>query len=142
METPQATPPATPSAAASEAKAKPASRKDTPVKPRQGLLFQLGLVIGVALVVATLFTAWTPEVLDVFPPSHGSGGGAAQPAFPPGLPTPLGNLIGGSGCGHWKNDPARYRMAEGWMSTWNRYAGGRCWSVKATGRATARVRPS
>ena len=74
------------------------------------MLFQLGLVIGVALVVATLFTAWTPGgPSDEFPTPVATGLAAAlqpSPTFPPGLPTPtLSNpRLVGLVAGHWKND--------------------------------------
>jgi N-acetylmuramoyl-L-alanine amidase len=110
MENPQGTPPATPSEAASPAKARPAGQKKDPAPRRQGLLFQLGLIVAVALVVATLFTAWTPgEPSDEFPTPVATGLAAAlqpSPTFPPGLPTPtLRNpRLVGLVAGHWKND--------------------------------------
>jgi len=105
METTEATPPTAPSA-----KAKPGRRKENPAPPRQGLLFQLAMVLGVAVVVATLFTAWTPgEPADEFPTPVATGLAVAlqpSPTFPPGLPTPtLRNpRLVGLVAGHWKND--------------------------------------
>ncbi len=77
--------------------------------PRQGLLFQLGLVIGVAFVLATLFTAWTPGQFSGFPVPPAAAATIAlrpSPTFPPGAPTPTlrnPNLVG-IVAGHWKND--------------------------------------
>jgi N-acetylmuramoyl-L-alanine amidase len=102
METPEAAPPAE--------KEKPTRAQAGPAQPRQGLFFQLGLVVAVALVVATLFTAWTPSgSTDAFPTPVATGLAIAlepSPTFPPGLPTPtLSNpRLVGLVAGHWKND--------------------------------------
>jgi N-acetylmuramoyl-L-alanine amidase len=110
MQTPQGTPPAIPPAAAPETKAKSARGKDAPAQPRQGLVFQLALVVGVALVLATLFTAWTPGgPSDELPTPVATGIAVAlqpSPTFPPGQPTPtLRNpRLVGLVAGHWKND--------------------------------------
>jgi N-acetylmuramoyl-L-alanine amidase len=102
METPKTTPPAD--------KAKPAKEKTGPAQPRQGLFFQLGLVVAVALVLATLFTAWTPSgSTDLLPTPVATGLAIAlepSPTFPPGAPTPtLSNpRLVGLVAGHWKND--------------------------------------
>jgi N-acetylmuramoyl-L-alanine amidase len=91
-------------------KDKSTRRKEVQSPRRQGLLFQLGLVTAVALVVATLFTAWTPgETADEFPTPVATGLAVAlqpSPTFPPGLPTPtLRNpRLVGLVAGHWKND--------------------------------------
>lgn len=103
MEAPDATQPPGPAA-------KSGRGSDAPATPRQGLLFQLAMVLGVALVVATLFTAWTPgEPAEAFPTQAATVLEAAlqpSPTFPPGLPTPtLRNpRLVGLVAGHWKND--------------------------------------
>jgi N-acetylmuramoyl-L-alanine amidase len=110
METPQSTPSADPPAATHEAKTKAAPHKEAPPRSNQGLLSQLGLVIGVALVLATLFTAWTPGgPAERLPTPVAAGLEAAlqpSPTFPPGAPTPtLRNpRLVGLVAGHWKND--------------------------------------
>jgi N-acetylmuramoyl-L-alanine amidase len=84
--------------------------KEAQTPHRQGLFFQIGMVIGVALILATLFTAWTPGgSTDEFPTPVATGLAIAMqpsPTFLPGAPTPtLRNprLIG-IVAGHWKND--------------------------------------
>jgi N-acetylmuramoyl-L-alanine amidase len=105
METSVPTPPP-----AQAQNAKPARRKDASTPHQQGLLFQLGLVICVALILATLFTAWTPGgPEDEFPTPVATGLAVAMqpsPTFPPGAPTPtLRNpRLVGIVAGHWKND--------------------------------------
>lgn len=90
--------------------AKSTRGKDAPAASSQGVLFQLAMVLGVALVVATLFTAWTPGgPQETFPTPVATGLAAAlqpSPTFPPGLPTPtLRNpRLVGLVAGHWKND--------------------------------------
>jgi N-acetylmuramoyl-L-alanine amidase len=76
----------------------------------QGAFFQLGMVVLVAALVATLFTAWTPgSYLQEMPTQQSAAIAAAlqpSPTLPPGAPTPtLRNpkLIG-IVAGHWKND--------------------------------------
>ena len=105
MDTPESTSPATPSEPVQSRR-----RKEVQTPPRQGIFFQLGLVIGVALILATLFTAWTPGgPTDEFPTPIATGLAVAMqpsPTFLPGAPTPtLRNprLIG-IVAGHWKND--------------------------------------
>lgn len=83
--------------------------RQTAAPPRQGLFFQLGLVIGVAFVLATLFTAWTPGQFSAFtapPVAAATVALRPSPTFPPGAPTPTlrnPNLVG-IVAGHWKND--------------------------------------
>ncbi len=78
---------------------------------KQGFLFQVSVVMGVALVIATLFTAWTPET----PASTVPVGPIAtqmvvnvqpSPTIAPGAPTatPRNPNIVGLVAGHWKND--------------------------------------
>jgi N-acetylmuramoyl-L-alanine amidase len=76
----------------------------------QGTLLQVGVVLTVAIVMATLFTAWTPGLEQQFvPPFQGNSLSAAlqpSPTLPPGAPTPTQRnpkLIG-IVAGHWKND--------------------------------------
>jgi len=105
MDSSESTPPAT---TAEPTKSK--RRREVQATHRQGFLFQLGLVVGVALILATLFTAWTPGgPADEFPTPVATGLAVAMqpsPTFLPGAPTPtLRNprLIG-IVAGHWKND--------------------------------------
>jgi N-acetylmuramoyl-L-alanine amidase len=84
---------------------------DAPKMKQQGLIFQIALVVGVALVVATLFTAWTPEEQSGPPPAAARATSVAMavqpsPTLPPGAPTPtLRNpRLVGLVAGHWKND--------------------------------------
>lgn len=71
-------------------------------------LLQLEIVIGVAAVVATLFTAWTPGQFMEAPAPQGTTlidaplANSSQPS--PSAPTqPASNLVG-LVAGHWKND--------------------------------------
>lgn len=91
-------------------RSRPAPANPTAALPRQGFLTQLGLVVGVALLLATLFTAWTPgQEFAAAPSAQATALPVAarpSPTLPPGAPTPtLRNprLIG-LVAGHWKND--------------------------------------
>jgi N-acetylmuramoyl-L-alanine amidase len=85
--------------------------KPAPAKPaRKGLVYQLEIVFGVAFVLATLFTAWTPGRPSTLFPQIAQQSIAQilqpSPTFVPGAPTAtLANpkLIG-IVAGHWKND--------------------------------------
>ncbi|MFM8322253.1 MAG: N-acetylmuramoyl-L-alanine amidase [Chloroflexota bacterium] len=91
------------------ADASPASSTGAAPRPG-GLLAQLAPVIGVAFLLATLFTAWTPgQEPDAAPLPHSTAMAAAlqpTPSLPPGAPTPtLRNpRLVGIVAGHWKND--------------------------------------
>jgi N-acetylmuramoyl-L-alanine amidase len=74
----------------------------------RGALFQLEIVIGVAFVLATLFTAWTPGQFTEAPAPQGTTLVDAPLANSTSstsiLPTqPASNLVG-LVAGHWKND--------------------------------------
>lgn len=78
--------------------------------PRKGFVFHLEVVFGVAALLATLFTVWTPgRPTNIFSPPDPTGINQAiqpSPTFVPGAPTatlPNPNLIG-IVAGHWKND--------------------------------------
>jgi len=81
------------------------------VKPaRKGFIFHLEFVFGVAVVLATLFTAWTPgRPNTLFPAALPTAIQAVlqpTPTFVPGAPTPTmvnPNQVG-IVAGHWKND--------------------------------------
>lgn len=99
---------------APEPEAKAARPRRTPADPaqppRQGFLTQVGLVVGVALILATLFTAWTPgQELSALPPAQATAFPVAiqpSPTLPPGAPTPTPRnpRLVGLVAGHWKND--------------------------------------
>ncbi len=106
-ETSSTTPPPVPSTAK-----KPATprRFDPRSLPMQNTIQQVGFVFAVAILLATLFTAWTPgQEQQFFPPAQSTAIAVAlepSPTLPPGAPTPtLRNprLIG-IVAGHWKND--------------------------------------
>jgi N-acetylmuramoyl-L-alanine amidase len=74
----------------------------------KGTLFHLQVILGVAAVLATLFTAWTPGQFMESPAPQGATladvplTNSTQPAV--SLPTqPVSNLVG-IVAGHWKND--------------------------------------
>lgn len=84
----------------------------------QGCIFQVALVTAVALILATLFTAWTPgrpnpSLRSLFFSAGSPGVTEAaratllpSPTFPPGAPTPTPRnpRLVGIVAGHWKND--------------------------------------
>ena len=75
---------------------------------KQGLLFQLGLIIVVAFLLATLYTAWTPGQYNANPPSQSTKaayipGPNLSPSIPPTSSQPTSSAIG-IVAGHWKND--------------------------------------
>jgi len=77
---------------------------------RKGLIFQLEFVFGVAALLATLFTAWTPgRPNTLFPSAAPTAISVAlqpTPTFVPGAPTPTmanPNRVG-IVAGHWKHD--------------------------------------
>jgi N-acetylmuramoyl-L-alanine amidase len=78
--------------------------------PRKGLIFHLEIIFGVAAVLATLFTAWTPGRQNTFfasaPQNTIPQLLQPSPTFVPGAPTPsLSNpRMIGIVAGHWKND--------------------------------------
>lgn len=90
----------------------PAGDRDAPpgaARP-QGCIFQVAVVVGVALILATLFTAWQPGQNPLaFVGSDPTPTVALLPVrtpLPPGQPTPTlrnPNLVGVV-AGHWKND--------------------------------------
>lgn len=78
------------------------AKPDHPVKQ---IAKHLQLVFGVALIMATLFTAWTPnetrldgEIRQIQTPMP-----ATQLSGSP-IPTPQGAMVVGIVAGHWKND--------------------------------------
>lgn len=87
-----------------------ASPSDTPSTPQPGrsMFFYLAAVLGVAFVLATLFTAWTPgEVSQSSPPQAFSQAPVPRPtATLPGSPTdtPRARPLIGIVSGHWGND--------------------------------------
>lgn len=110
-------------AAAAEAPTGPSPRVRKPAAPREppkGCIFQVVLVLMVAALLATLFTAWTPGqdnpgfgqlVRHLFAAALQTPGATPialqpSPTFRPGAPTPTltnPNLVG-IVAGHWKND--------------------------------------
>lgn len=85
-------------------------RPNTTRPARKGFFYQIGVVFGVAIVLATLFTAWTPGRPNTLFPSAPQASISQMlqpsPTFVPGAPTETlanPNLIG-IVAGHWKND--------------------------------------
>lgn len=83
-----------------------------PARRRFGTLRHLQMVIGVAFILATLFTAWTPHALEPsFPGDNRPSFNLLAPptALPPNWPTPTENPrpVVGIVVGHWgdNNDP-------------------------------------
>jgi len=78
----------------------------------RGTLYHLEVVIAVALIIATLFTAWTPASLRNSNTAQGVGGNSAvQPPSQPQsqlaggvTPTPRARPLVGLVAGHWGND--------------------------------------
>ena len=87
------------------------SQTSTPAKshPRSGTFYYLQVVLSVAFVIATLFTAWTPA--DLLPPSLTEKISQALapipetplPSYPTATPRPNPRI--GIVAGHWGNDP-------------------------------------
>ena len=83
--------------------ARPAAQK----APSQGTLRQLEFVIGIAVVLATLFTAWTPGRTTPELPAQGTIVAVVRPTSPaPGSPTdtPRARPLVAIVAGHWKFD--------------------------------------
>ena len=78
----------------------------------RGTLYHLEVVIAVAIIIATLFTAWTPASLRNSNTTQGVGGNSAvQPPLQPQsqlaegvTPTPRARPLVGLVAGHWGND--------------------------------------
>jgi N-acetylmuramoyl-L-alanine amidase len=78
----------------------------------RGTLYHLEVVIAVAFIIATLFTAWTPASLRNSNTTQGVGGNSAvQPPLQPQsqlaegvTPTPRARPLVGLVAGHWGND--------------------------------------
>lgn len=86
------------------------NRPASPKPPRKGLVYHLEVVFTVAILLATLFTVWTPgRPNTLFLPPPGTSIAQAikpSPTFLPGAPTPtLPNpRLVGIVAGHWKHD--------------------------------------
>lgn len=83
------------------------SKKNKP--PRSGIFFHLQIILGVAFVLATLFTAWTPSELarqEIPGPLTFSGPAIPPTSTPFGAPTatPRPRPLIGIVSGHWGND--------------------------------------
>ncbi len=78
--------------------------------PQNGLFYQLGATIGVAFLLATIFTAWTPGQLKQKPVIIDNTITVYQPTTTTPIleasssPTPQGLPVIGIVAGHWKND--------------------------------------
>jgi N-acetylmuramoyl-L-alanine amidase len=93
------------------------SRKQKPILIRlfktrrrlaQGTLYQITLIFGVAFLLATLFTAWTPGQYNFNPPSQITSAAylpvpSLSPSNQPTPSQPTWSVIG-IVAGHWKND--------------------------------------
>src|SRR5512135_1215653 len=90
---------------------------NAPLPPRaaargnRGILYQLQAVIAVGLILATLFTAWTPASLRNNPSPISNSGSAVLPASQPQsqssssvTSTPRAHPLVGLVAGHWGND--------------------------------------
>lgn len=87
------------------------NQKESKAAPKRGTLWSLQIVIAVAFLLATLFTAWTPggDVQEFFPPQPTSPAVAnvqTTASLPPDQPTPTPNTepVIGIVAGHWGND--------------------------------------
>lgn len=94
-----------------ETQAAPSTTTPTHVRPPRGIFYQLSVVLGVAVVLATLFTAWTPGTPSPFPTEEGlASNPLPQPTDTPlNAPTATPRLrpLIGIVVGHWgdNNDP-------------------------------------